>query len=162
MADILPAEVMEAFGKTHYLSTAAVIATASIFGLTYSLTAPLIALQLAERGYGEANLWATLPFVKQWLFSPGPGVTWADERYMHSFFTITPAQAAVSPLAVYQARAGVLDVHLNGVVTCEISSRWSLGASAYAARLRGDAAGSPVTLRRDQTTTRALMSAINP
>jgi len=36
-----------------YLSTAAVIATASIFGLTYSLTAPLIALQLAQRGYGE-------------------------------------------------------------------------------------------------------------
>jgi MFS family permease len=36
-----------------YLSTAAVIATASIFGLTYSLTAPLIALQLAQRGFGE-------------------------------------------------------------------------------------------------------------
>jgi MFS family permease len=39
--------------RATYLSTAAVIATASIFGLTYSLTAPLIALQLAERGYGE-------------------------------------------------------------------------------------------------------------
>jgi MFS family permease len=39
--------------RTTYLSTAAVIATASIFGLTYSLTAPLIALQLAQRGYGE-------------------------------------------------------------------------------------------------------------
>ncbi len=36
-----------------YLSMAAVIATASIFGLTYSLTAPLIAVQLAQRGYGE-------------------------------------------------------------------------------------------------------------
>jgi MFS family permease len=39
--------------RMQYLSTVAVIATASIFGLTYSLTAPLIALQLAERGYGE-------------------------------------------------------------------------------------------------------------
>ena len=44
---------MEAAKSTHYLSIAAVIATASIFGLTYSLTAPLIALQLAQRGYGE-------------------------------------------------------------------------------------------------------------
>ena len=39
--------------RSSHLSTAAVIATASIFGLTYSLTAPLIALQLAQRGYGE-------------------------------------------------------------------------------------------------------------
>jgi MFS family permease len=39
--------------RANYLSMAAVITTASIFGLTYSLTAPLIALQLAQRGYGE-------------------------------------------------------------------------------------------------------------
>jgi MFS family permease len=40
-------------GKSSYLSMAAVIAAASIFGLTYSLTAPLIALQLSQKGYGE-------------------------------------------------------------------------------------------------------------
>ena len=40
----------------NYLATAAVIATASIFGLTYSLTAPLIAVQLAQRGYGEFTI----------------------------------------------------------------------------------------------------------
>jgi MFS family permease len=39
--------------RSNYLSTAAVIATAAIFGLTYSLTAPLIAVQLAQRGFGE-------------------------------------------------------------------------------------------------------------
>jgi MFS family permease len=44
---------MEAGKTIDYLSIGAVIATASIFGLTYSLTAPLIALQLAQRGYGE-------------------------------------------------------------------------------------------------------------
>jgi MFS family permease len=36
------------------LSTAAVVTTASIFGLTYGLTAPLIAVNLAERGAGES------------------------------------------------------------------------------------------------------------
>jgi len=119
-----------------------------------------VATDIANRGQGtlgQANLWATLPFIKHWLFSVGPGITWADERYMHSFFTITPSQAAVSPLSAYEARAGILDLHLNGVVTYEISSRWSVGASAYAARLRGDAAGSPVTLRRDQTTALAWL-----
>jgi hypothetical protein len=34
-------------------STAAVIAAATIFGLTYSLSAPLIALDLDARGYSE-------------------------------------------------------------------------------------------------------------
>jgi MFS family permease len=40
-------------GNASYVSMAAVIAAASIFGLTYSLTAPLIALQLSQKGYGE-------------------------------------------------------------------------------------------------------------
>ncbi len=40
------------------LSMAAVIATAAIFGLTYGLTAPLIADNLAERGAGEAMIGA--------------------------------------------------------------------------------------------------------
>ena len=44
---------MDAGKKIDFLSIGAVIATASIFGLTYSLTAPLIALQLAQRGYGQ-------------------------------------------------------------------------------------------------------------
>jgi len=42
----------------HLLSRAAVIATAAVFGLTYSLTAPLIALDLAERGFTEAMIGA--------------------------------------------------------------------------------------------------------
>ncbi len=37
----------------HLLSSAAVIAAATIFGLTYSLSAPLIALNLDARGYSE-------------------------------------------------------------------------------------------------------------
>lgn len=38
------------------LARAAVIVVAAIFGLTYSLTAPLIALDLAERGLGETAI----------------------------------------------------------------------------------------------------------
>jgi hypothetical protein len=46
-------QLMNAGQKIDILSIGAVIAAASIFGLTYSLTAPLIALQLAQCGYGE-------------------------------------------------------------------------------------------------------------
>lgn len=44
------------FGRSRILSLAAVIGAATIFGLTYSLTAPLVALNLAERGLGETMI----------------------------------------------------------------------------------------------------------
>ena len=45
-------------GTSHLLSRGAVIATAMMFGLTYSLSAALIALDLAERGFSEGLIGA--------------------------------------------------------------------------------------------------------
>ncbi|WP_018388453.1 MFS transporter [Ancylobacter sp. FA202] len=45
-------------GRSTLLSQAAVIATASMFGLTYSLSAGLIAFGLADQGWGEAVIGA--------------------------------------------------------------------------------------------------------
>ena len=112
-----------------------------------------IATDMAGRGEGtlaQANLWATVPFSKKFMLSVGPGLTWADTRYMQSFFGISKAQSAVSPFAVYASRAGVVDFHWNGLETFEISSRWSVGASQYMARLHGTAGESPVTAGRTQ------------
>ena len=47
--------------------------------------------------------------------------------------------SALAPLSTYATKAGVADLHLNGIAVYEISSRWSIGASVYAARLHGDA-----------------------
>lgn len=44
--------------STRLWSRAAVVVTAAIFGLTYSLSAPLIALDLAERGVGDLMIGA--------------------------------------------------------------------------------------------------------
>jgi len=55
----LPAESFPIPSSSQRLfSVAAVIATAAIFGLTYGLTAPLIAANLAARGAGEALIGA--------------------------------------------------------------------------------------------------------
>jgi MipA family protein len=105
----------------------------------------------------QANLWVTIPFVPKWVFSVGPGLTWADNEYMSTFFGITPEQAAVSPFHTYVARAGIDDFHLNAVVTYAISSRWSIGASGYIARLHGDADHSPVTESHEQITALAWL-----
>jgi outer membrane protein len=112
-----------------------------------------VATDMAGRGEGtlvQANLWATLPLLPTLSLSGGPGVTWANARYTRAFFGITAAQAAVSPFSPHAAPAGVIDLHWNGFETYDISSRWSVGASQSAARLRGSAGDSPVTSRREQ------------
>ncbi|MEP7041707.1 MAG: MFS transporter [Dokdonella sp.] len=49
-----PVTPVEAFDRRRLFSSVAVIAAAAIFGLTYGLSAPLIAVDLAARGAGES------------------------------------------------------------------------------------------------------------
>ena len=71
---------------------------------------------------------------------------------MSTFFAVTPEMSALAPLSTYATKAGVVDLHWNGIAVYQISSRWSIGASVYAARLHGDAENSPITLRPSQIT----------
>ena len=54
----VPPQQTRLSARQRVVSTAAVVATAAIFGLTYGLTAPLIAANLAARGAGESLIGA--------------------------------------------------------------------------------------------------------
>jgi outer membrane protein len=86
---------------------------------------------------GQSNLWLTIPFGPTFSVSTGPGTTWADSRYMHT---------------LYLGRAGIADVHINGLAEWVIHSKYRLGAQAWFGYLRGDAAASPLVVRHEQTT----------
>jgi hypothetical protein len=60
--------------------------------------------------------------------------------------------------ALFCSNAALGDEPDNGAITYTISSRWAVGASAYAARLQSDAEESPVTLRRPQITVIAFLT----
>lgn len=113
-----------------------------------------IATDVLGRGQGtlaQANLWFTAPLTSGFSINAGPGVTWADSRYMQSFFSVTPAEADASPLlAPYGTRAGILDTHLNGLAEWQFLSHYRIGAQIYVARLDGIAAGSPIVKQRTQ------------
>jgi MipA family protein len=83
-------------------------------------------------------------------FSAGPGVTWANDDYMMTFFGVTPEQSANSTLPAYQARGGVHMVRFGVNAGYRIDKQWSVGARLGTGSLIGDADGSPITRDRDQ------------
>lgn len=97
-------------------------------------------LDLAARYRASAKL----------TLSAGPGITWADDSYMQTFFSVTPEQAASSRLPVYEARGGLHMVRFAVGAAYRIDSEWSLGARLGSGRLAGDAQRSPITRDRDQ------------
>jgi MipA family protein len=82
--------------------------------------------------------------------SLGPGLTWADEEYMQTFFGITPQQAVRSAFAPYTADAGISVIRVSFGVQYLVSPHWFLGGGITAARLQGDAADSPIVMEENQ------------
>lgn len=83
-------------------------------------------------------------------FSAGPGVTWADDDYMMTFFGVSAEQAARSTLPAYEARGGVHALRFGVNAGYRIDPRWSVGGRIGTARLYGDAEASPITRDRTQ------------
>ena len=90
--------------------------------------------------------------------SAGPGITWADDSYLQTFFGVTPEQAANSRLPVYEARGGVHMVRVGLGAVYRIDPQWTLGARLGTGRLTGDAERSPITRDRDQRLAAAFAS----
>jgi MipA family protein len=86
----------------------------------------------------------------QLTFSAGPGITWADQDYTTTFFSVTPAHSAASGLPVYDAKGGLHALRFGLGAGYRIDRHWTLGARLGVARLEGDAASSPITRERDQ------------
>ena len=82
--------------------------------------------------------------------SAGPGLTWASDDYMMTFFGVTPAQAAASTLPAYDARGGLHAVRFAVGAGYRIDERWNVFARLGTARLVGDAEDSPITRDRTQ------------
>lgn len=90
-----------------------------------------------------ADLVASAPW-GAFLFSVGPGVTWASGRYNSTFFGVTPQQSTASGLPAYTARSGLRDVHLNIDASYQIAPHWSANVVAVIGRLGKVAARSPI------------------
>jgi MipA family protein len=100
----------------------------------------------------QAYLNLLLPLTSKGYLTVGPGMTWSDSHYMRAFYGVSPEQSGLSGLPQFQARQGVSDIYGELVAGYELSSRWALGLDVIYAHLQGDAARSPFTESRSQTT----------
>ena len=93
-----------------------------------------------------------------WLFSVGPGFTWANGTYTRTFFGVSDQQSAASGLPAYRTSAGVRDIHMNAMVTYDFSRHWNGSVAATFGRLQHDAANSPITEKRFELNTIASVN----
>jgi outer membrane scaffolding protein for murein synthesis (MipA/OmpV family) len=104
----------------------------------------------------SADLYASLP-LQGWLFSVGPGLTWANAVYTRTLFGISSAQSAASGLPQYSTGSGIRDVHMTFYATHDFSRHWVGSVNATLGRLEHYAGGSPITERRCELTTFAAL-----
>jgi outer membrane protein len=89
------------------------------------------------------------------VFSIGPRLRWADNRYHDAYFGVTPAVAARTGLAAFDPGSGIYAAGGAASARHQFGSgdRWGVHAYARFDRLIGDAADSPIVTRfgsRDQ------------
>ncbi|MET0517621.1 MAG: MipA/OmpV family protein [Burkholderiaceae bacterium] len=98
----------------------------------------------------EAGVTVGAPIGEAALLGLSLGATWANGAHLRSYYGVTPQAAAAGGLPVYTPGAGWLDVNLALNSEFRFNARWKLSGQLMAARLRGDAARSPVTSTREQ------------
>ena len=86
------------------------------------------------------------------MLSAGPGLTWADSRYMQTYYGIDAAQSTRSGKSAYTASGGLNSVRFGVGAQYQLTQQWTIGAKLDSSSLRGDAAKSPITVGKLQTT----------
>jgi outer membrane scaffolding protein for murein synthesis (MipA/OmpV family) len=128
--------------------------SAHLFGeYVISKSFPLVLRADLRRDIGGDSGWigdlgAYMPMPgsgEKFTWFAGPTVTFADSRYMNSWFGVNAAQAARSGYAPYHASAGVKSAGFGVAATWMPAKHWFMTGNVAFQQLVGSAAHSPIT-----------------
>ncbi|KWB86358.1 MipA/OmpV family protein [Burkholderia ubonensis] len=127
---------------------------------------PLVLRADVRRSVGGSNGWvgdlsAYMPMPgsnEHFFWFAGPTVSFADARYMNSWFGVSDAAAARSGLQRYSSGAGIRSVGAGVTMVWFVNKHWFLTMDGALEQLVGRAARSPVT---QQTTNGVLDLSVN-
>lgn len=80
-----------------------------------------------------------------WRWNAGASLSWADQRYMRSYFGVSEQEAATSGLPAYQPSSGWRDLGVGARARYDVSRVWSTNAGCNVTRILGPARDSPLT-----------------
>jgi MipA family protein len=78
------------------------------------------------------------------VLSVGPRMRWADDDYMSSYFSVSPAESVLSGLSEFEADSGIVSFGALGSVDFPLGGPWGVIAYARYDRLVGDAGDAPL------------------
>ncbi|WP_374356831.1 MipA/OmpV family protein [Chitinimonas sp.] len=99
-----------------------------------------------------------IPLREDLTLTPSASINWADSKYMGAYFGVSRQQAARSAYRAFEAKAGVKSVDLGLALAWQLDKHWSINPAVTVSRLQGDAAASPITERRTQTSISAAVA----
>jgi MipA family protein len=94
---------------------------------------------------GEVGADVIVRPVDKLSLSAGPRASFADAKYMDSYFSVTAAESIASGLAAFNAGSGFKSIGVEAGARYDFASDWAVESSVTYNRLIGDAANSPVT-----------------
>ncbi|BCF92644.1 MULTISPECIES: MipA/OmpV family protein [Paraburkholderia] len=114
---------------------------------------PLVFRGAVTRSFGGSNGWvadlgAYMPLPgssESFFWFAGPSVTFADSKYMNSWFGVNAMQAANSRYSQYDASAGLKSAGFGVTMIWFVNKHWFVTADGALKRLLGSAANSPIT-----------------
>lgn len=83
------------------------------------------------------------------IFSASTTLTLGGDRYLQSYYGVTPEQSAASGYPVYEPQFGLRDVSVGVGIRTDLGEHWSTIAGVGVSRLLGPAAASPLTRERN-------------
>lgn len=105
----------------------------------------------SERGLlVNAGLAYPVSVTERLVIRPRLGVTWADQKYMNSYFGIDASEAAASGWKYYRPASGFKDVSFNVAIRYRITGHVAVFGSLGVTRLVGEAADSPLIEQQTQ------------
>ena len=105
---------------------------------------------------GTLGLSTALPLGKKLLLMPHVRATWADDKYMQTYFGVTGAQSTASIFRPFNAGSGFKDVEGGVNLIYTVNRHWFVGAGVGVTHLLGDAAISPISFRDTSVTGMAM------
>jgi len=133
---------------------------AALLGLKYQVLAGTTLSLDANLAVSKRDRGDTLKFgIEQKVITKGADrvdvsgwATYGDDKHMQTWFGVTAAQSASSGFAAYAPKSGLEDVGLNVAWTHLIDRNWSVRSALGVKHLTGDAADSPLTVKKTYPT----------